>query len=716
MLARRVIAISPDKAFAKRMAQALKAAGSTVESYEGLDALGNGEIQAGLLVLHLEGDAAAALPAIGERLADDAHIIAVLSKSSIASSVAVMLSTKRLAGVIVAEDMVGADLGAMATRVLYGDIFGVEKLVPWGTRVYSALVGDYQEKSLGIAQISEFAASMGVRRKYREAIEQCVDEMLMNALYDAPVDSTGKQIFADVPTKTRISLRMEQKAVVQYASTSELFVVSVRDPYGTLGRDTVLRYLHKCLHSEQQIDRKTGGAGLGLYIMANAATTFVFNVLPGVATECICAFDLTAAKGQLEQFGFFSEKIDAAGRLVAGPSRLLPTGASHPVERRSPSEAPPNRGVVIMLSAAVALMLTLVVMVAYPRLTAKGTGAVRITTVPPDARIDVEGRTRGTTTGGSYTVEGLELGRAYRVAANREGWDPAETVVEPSRDITNITLQLRAREAVVNVESDPPGAAVVLEGREIGKTPTSIATLPPGREIELLFRKPGFADLSRKVRVPAPGSEAYVSTTLVVSPEVASARLETEPPGAQIWLNDQLLVGLTTPVDEHLLEAGRPHRIQFKLAGFAPAAITITPARGARGVPVKATLQAGGAVSVRANVTGTATVVGVAACTRVPLPMVECPVPDGDYRVRVDGTRPAARVERKLAIAGRDATLEVELGFVEAKEGFQLVSGTQTVARIAAEEGKRTIIVVDKAGVQREVEVRLQAGKTVTVP
>ena len=38
----------------------------------------------------------------------------------------------------------------------------------------------------------EFAELMGVRRKYRESIEQCLDEMLMNALYDAPVDEQGK--------------------------------------------------------------------------------------------------------------------------------------------------------------------------------------------------------------------------------------------------------------------------------------------------------------------------------------------------------------------------------------------------------------------------------------------------------------------------------------------------------------------------------------------
>ena len=87
------------------------------------------------------------------------------------------------------------------------------------------LVGDYQEKSVAIAQVSDFATAMGVRRKYRESIEQVIDELLMNALYDAPVDRAGKPMFADMPTKSRIQLRMEQKAVIQYACDGNRFAV-----------------------------------------------------------------------------------------------------------------------------------------------------------------------------------------------------------------------------------------------------------------------------------------------------------------------------------------------------------------------------------------------------------------------------------------------------------------------------------------------------------
>ena len=50
MLARRVIALSVDKAFGKVMATALRAAGGVVELHSTIEAMGTGELQAALLV------------------------------------------------------------------------------------------------------------------------------------------------------------------------------------------------------------------------------------------------------------------------------------------------------------------------------------------------------------------------------------------------------------------------------------------------------------------------------------------------------------------------------------------------------------------------------------------------------------------------------------------------------------------------------------------
>src|SRR5262244_1640734 len=329
MLSKRVLALAADKTFAKRMGAGLMAAGATVETIPTLDELPRGEIKADLVVVHSATKIEELVAQISPRLPAPSHLVALIATSSLEDTVKVM-KAGRVSAVLVADEFEPAQLAAVAARLLFGDLFGLEKLVPWGVKVYSLLVGDYQEKSVAIAAVSDFAGSMGVRRKYREAIEQCLDEMLMNALYDAPVDAGGKQMFADVPTKTRISLRMEQKATVEYACDGNTFALAVRDSFGTLRGETVLKYLDRCLHSEQQMERKTGGAGLGLYIISNAATQFLLAIHPRVATEATCTFDLTAPKVQLKSFGLFQERIDSSGRLVAGRSRLVAPSAAAP--------------------------------------------------------------------------------------------------------------------------------------------------------------------------------------------------------------------------------------------------------------------------------------------------------------------------------------------------------------------------------------------------
>ena len=113
----------------------------------------------------------------------------------------------------------------------------------------------------------------------------------MNALYDAPVDERGNQIFAEVEPHARVDSMSPRPVSIRYAATDDQFAVAVRDRFGRLAKNTILDYINKCLHSEQQIDRKTYGAGLGLYLVANAAAGYVVNVAFGMATEVVCIFD-----------------------------------------------------------------------------------------------------------------------------------------------------------------------------------------------------------------------------------------------------------------------------------------------------------------------------------------------------------------------------------------------------------------------------------------
>jgi hypothetical protein len=536
--------------------------------------------------------------------------------------------------------------------------------------------------------------------------------MLMNALYDAPVDEHGRPIFSEIPTKTRISLRVEQKVVVQYVCDGKQFAIAVRDSFGTLDRATVLRYLYKCLHSEQQIDRKVGGAGLGLYLITNSSSAVFFNVLPGVATEAVCTFDLETPKIQLQSFGFFIEKIDAAGRLASGPSKRLPAGAAHPVERRQLPTAPgASRIMIAVLTLAILATLGLVTLVAWPRIFGGARTAIQLHTVPPGASIEVEGRNAGTATDGTLVIRDLEVGHPYPIVVRLEGYEPKQAVIQPQEGDFPVTIELRALAPTVEIDSNPTGATVEIEGKPVGTTPLTLRTLTPGALTPVTFKKAGFHDATAKLMVPGPGKETRLSQPLTVSEELARVKITSDPPGAQIIQNGQLIPGGITPY-ELLVEASKPTRFVLTMPRKIPAILApFTPPRGADDIELNPKLVDGTTLHLRANIDVRFRVSGAPYCQDVPAPF-ECVVAPGQHLVDVV-TAPAQRISRTINVKQKDMDVRFELGFVEAGAGklVQIAQGT-AVKRVTYEVGTRRVTVTGGEEGNHQVTVTVRPGTT----
>jgi hypothetical protein len=491
----------------------------------------------------------------------------------------------------------------------------------------------------------------------------------------------------------------------------------VRDSFGALKGDTIVKYLDKCLHADQQIDRKAGGAGLGLYIISNAATQFIVNIFPGVATEVLCTFDLTAAKVQLKHFGIFHERIDASGRLAAGPSKLLGAGRAATVgDPTLPVQAGTSRAVTVALSAAILLLLALIGIVAYPRFV-DTTGAIAVTSVPPGASIEVDGRSVGSTAASPLEVDDLSLGKNYKVTARLDGYETAELIAAPGKQPAPVTVKLVPKQSVVTVDSDPQAATVLVDGQERGPTPLALTDLAAGTEHELTLRRTGYSDIVRKVKIPPPGHEQSVNWSLTMSPDFAAVRLESDPPGARVLQNGELLAGVVTPVIEHLVQAGKPYTFTLKLEGYQPFVQTVTLEPGARGQRIGGKLTPGSSLSVSANLPDVRiSVLGVAACTDKPTPLVDCPVGKGKQKVKLVAKNPPFDETIEVEVKDKEVSKQVGIGFVEAEGDLLIVQGRKNVHKAAFLEGRQQVVVVDpKTNETTKKSVVVSAGGTVKI-
>jgi hypothetical protein len=669
----------------------------TVDVYPTLDALGDtlgpGDLAAALCVVHLEGELAGAPGGLMSRLGGGCPVIAVLPRANLAAVVELMQSSDRVAGMVVADDFDPHQLVAMAARILHDDIFGLDKVMAAGAQIHVRTVGDYREKSLCMSAISEFVEQIGVPRAYRTPIEQCVDEMMMNALYDAPVDTQGQRVFSGVPTRVRITLRTDQHVTVQYAYDGRHFAVAVRDAFGTLERQTVLGFLHKGLHAAEQVDRRAGGAGLGLYLMVHSSTAVYFHVLPGIATEALCVFDLQAPKLSLEEFGFLVQ-VDAAGQRATGPARRLLAG--------------PRSRVRVVSALIVAIVALLGILVLPRSLRGAKQAQVTFTTHPPGATLEISGRTVGIATEGTFTVGDLEPGRDYPVVALLEGYEPTRAIVTPHAGSNEISFELHAL-ATVELDSEPTGAGVEIDGKPMGSTPLMLTSLPPEATVSIVFRRTGYRAATARLQVPRMGDRKRLVQTLEVSDEFVRVHFVSNPPGAEVIKRGQpaTIDHTYTPADV-FVEANQVQAFTLYMPRHVPLVIEpFTPGRGAQGLEKGGDLVEGAILHITATLEGKVTVSGAPHCQDVALP-ADCTLAPGTYAVAYTGPD-AARFAHSVTMATQDALVTFELGVIEAGPGKLLLPGG--VRKAVFDAGTHEVTVSDQVGTHK-VTVSVTPGAT----
>jgi hypothetical protein len=112
----------------------------------------------------------------------------------------------------------------------------------------------------------------------RQRAALMADEMLENALYCAPRDLSGNQIYAKGEKR---SLSSGENILVRCAFDGERLFLEVSDSWGKLAPETVQGYIAINLAHDTSTDR----AGRGLYFMWKFMKDFYVNFVPGLKTS-----------------------------------------------------------------------------------------------------------------------------------------------------------------------------------------------------------------------------------------------------------------------------------------------------------------------------------------------------------------------------------------------------------------------------------------------
>jgi CRP-like cAMP-binding protein len=209
------------------------------------------------------------------------------------------------------EDRAGTvkSLLTTLTKILHNNYFGIEKYLAWGTEVKTKKLTNSKEREPVREEMLAHFKSLGIRGSLLDRVQVACEEMMMNAIYDAPVDFQGQSLFNHLPRTTEIRLAANQQPEMRFGSDGNLLAVSIQDPFGALPREIIIKYLQSCYNNQAGImNSEKGGAGRGLHQILESCDWTIFNIKPGERTEVIGLFDIDQKREGLPQFHYFFVK------------------------------------------------------------------------------------------------------------------------------------------------------------------------------------------------------------------------------------------------------------------------------------------------------------------------------------------------------------------------------------------------------------------------
>ncbi len=179
------------------------------------------------------------------------------------------------------------ELTITAHKLIRGDLFGAEKYLLWGTELHATTLTRSAQRAEIVAGLADAVRGLGQSARVASMAMLVADELLSNAVHNAPVDAAGGHYRQDQARSDDFALAAREQVRLRWGCDARYLAIEVTDAFGSLDRATILAAL-----ARHDVRESGGGAGMGIALAYRSCDHLVFNLAPGARTEIIALIDV----------------------------------------------------------------------------------------------------------------------------------------------------------------------------------------------------------------------------------------------------------------------------------------------------------------------------------------------------------------------------------------------------------------------------------------
>ena len=177
--------------------------------------------------------------------------------------------------------------------------------------VQTVVLTNTNQKQEAAEAVRQFLISAKIPARISNMIANAVDELLMNALFDAPCDAFGKALYSSTSRNESRELKPNEQVKMSIGFDGFYVGISVADSYGSVDRNRLLNHV-SMNYRDQDYKMRLGqaGAGLGIATVFNSGATLIYHCEAQVKTEATLLYRACSSYREFKgQFKFFSAKF-----------------------------------------------------------------------------------------------------------------------------------------------------------------------------------------------------------------------------------------------------------------------------------------------------------------------------------------------------------------------------------------------------------------------